>query len=64
MGAGERTGADEIGGAPPALPAVRIAPTHELAGAARTAPLLRQARRLARWAAAGPAGSADGIWIA
>jgi hypothetical protein len=38
------------------LPAVRIAPLHELAAAARTAPMLRQARRLARWAVSSPAG--------
>ncbi len=31
------------------LPAVRIAPPHELAAAAAAAPLLREAERLARW---------------
>lgn len=31
------------------LPAVRIAPAHELAAAVRAAPLLREAQRLARW---------------
>ncbi len=31
------------------LPAVRLAPAHELAGAVAAAPLLRDARRLARW---------------
>jgi hypothetical protein len=33
---------------------------HELAAAARAAPLLRQARRLARWVATGPGGSTGG----
>lgn len=47
--AGRRSGGDDLTGAPPALPAVRIAPMPELATAARNAPLLRQARRLARW---------------
>jgi hypothetical protein len=46
-------GGDDLDGSPPALPAVRIAPMHELATAARNAPLLRQARRLARWVLAG-----------
>ncbi len=37
------------GGAGPVLPAVRIAPVHELAAAVLAAPLLREAGRLARW---------------
>jgi len=40
-------------GAPPALPPVRLAPREELAGSARVAPLLRAARLVACWAAAG-----------
>jgi hypothetical protein len=38
----------------PRLPPVRLAPREELAAAARVAPLLRAARDLARWSAAGP----------
>jgi len=37
------------GDAGPVLPAVRLAPAHELAAAALAAPLLREAWRLARW---------------
>jgi hypothetical protein len=40
-------------GAPPKLPPVRLAPREELAGAARVTPLLRAARLVACWAAAG-----------
>jgi hypothetical protein len=40
-------------GAPPKLPPVRLAPREELAAAARVAPLLRAARLVACWAAAG-----------
>jgi hypothetical protein len=40
-------------GAPPRLPPVRLAPREELAAAARVAPLLRAARLVACWAAAG-----------
>jgi hypothetical protein len=40
-------------GALPKLPPVRLAPREELAGAARVAPLLRAARLVACWAAAG-----------
>jgi hypothetical protein len=39
-------------GARPVLPAVRIAPSHELAAAVLAAPLLREAERLARWVGA------------
>jgi hypothetical protein len=44
----------------PRLPAVRLAPRDELAAAARVAPLLRAAREVARWAAAGREAGADG----
>jgi len=40
-------------GAPPKLPPVRLAPREELAAAARVTPLLRAARLVACWAAAG-----------
>jgi hypothetical protein len=40
-------------GAPPRLPPVRLAPREELAAAARVTPLLRAARLVACWAAAG-----------
>ena len=40
-------------GAPPTLPPVRLAPREELATAARVTPLLRAARLVACWAAAG-----------
>ncbi|HEY5985344.1 MAG TPA: hypothetical protein VIV12_03020, partial [Streptosporangiaceae bacterium] len=44
----------------PRLPPVRLAPREELASAARVAPLLRAARELARWAAAGHGTGPDG----
>jgi len=47
-------------GRPPKLPPVRLAPREELAAAARVAPLLRAARLVGCWAAAGArAGAAD-----
>ena len=47
---------------PPKLPPVRLAPREELAGAARVAPLLRAARLVACWAAAGQRpGTGDGL---
>jgi hypothetical protein len=47
---------------PPKLPPVRLAPREELAGSARVAPLLRAARLVASWAAAGQQpGTADGL---
>jgi hypothetical protein len=44
----------------PRLPPVRLAPREELASAARVAPLLRSAREIARWAAAGHGIGPDG----
>jgi len=47
---------------PPKLPPVRLAPREELAAAARVAPLLRAARLVGCWAAAGQQpGTADGL---
>ena len=47
---------------PRQLPPVRLAPREELAAAARVAPLLRAARLVACWAAAGQrSGTADGL---
>ena len=47
---------------PAKLPPVRLAPREELAAAARVAPLLRAARLVACWAAAGQrSGTADGL---
>ena len=51
-GSGSGPGAGSRGG-PPKLPPVRLAPREELAAAARVAPLLRAARLVACWAAAG-----------
>ncbi len=48
------------GGELPRLPPVRLAPREELASAARVAPLLRAAREIARWAAAGHCTCPDG----
>ena len=50
---------------PAKLPPVRLAPREELATAARVAPLLRAARLVACWAAAGQrSGTADGLTAA
>ena len=47
---------------PAKLPPVRLAPREELAAAARVAPLLRAARLVACWAAAGrQSGTGDGL---
>jgi len=43
------------------LPAVRIAPAHELAAAVLAAPLLREAERLARWVGTGRQLTARGL---
>jgi hypothetical protein len=56
------TGAPPRRGEIPRLPPVRLAPRDELAAAARVAPLLRAARDLARWSAAGRGRAAgDGL---
>jgi hypothetical protein len=47
-----KTHAPPVGGVGRVLPAVRIAPAHELAAAVVAAPLLRDAQRLARWVGA------------
>ena len=44
-----------------ALPAVRLAPAHELAAAVRAAPMLRDAQRLARWVGKGRLLTARGL---
>jgi hypothetical protein len=54
------TGAPPRRGEIPRLPPVRLAPREELAAAARVAPLLRAARDLARWSAAGRGRAAGG----
>ena len=60
-GSGSGSGTGSRGG-PPKLPPVRLAPREELAAAARVAPLLRAARLVACWAAAGQRpGTGDGL---